>query len=171
MAALPPVYAKTGSSKTPIPALRLPKPHISVLFDCSGDEGLCMRKFKVSVSLHKPIDFTFKAGTDLIVGDDFPVLLVPISSPKLHIVFEALYEDPDVNPRGTNSKMFFNKEHITPSNTYGYCPHLTLAWFDKEADLEPLRAWVKAGNCPPPPKGAFALSVFKFKQLERSKYK
>ena len=145
-------------------------PRVTLIYDCSGDKGLCMRTLCLYKTMFGPVTAQFKSGADLIVAKEFPVIVMPIASNSIMRIFDALYKDVLVNPRGTDSTMFFSKEDVTDSNPLGYCPHVTLAWFEAGTNMEPFREWVKAGHCPPPPADAFELCDFEFETFERPAY-
>ena len=85
--------------------------------------------------------------TTVKTGEVAPVILLRLDSPDLVRVFNAMYVDKIVNPKGNKCKHALfpyavsRKKHTGP-NKYGYVPHITLCKFPKGTPVETIAAGV-----------------------------
>lgn len=145
--------------------VKCPPPHITIVYGCTSKEDVvsdaASRAFAAKPTMH------CEFGSTLITGTDSPVVIFPILSQDIVDLFTAWYNTPAINPAGTKSKSFLNADIATEKNPLGFCPHVTLAWFEPDTDFSALN--IHGAKVEP---ATFVLrnKSFVFKPLKRPAY-
>lgn len=113
-----------------------PKPHVTLLFGCSGDQEACMSEV-AKLCAESKSEQAISFCEEVFISPTLPVIFVPLRSCDTILRwFTHLFESQAVNPLGAKSPMVLNKglaARVNPSdvNPHGFVPHMTVAWFDK----------------------------------------
>ena len=117
-----------------------PDPHITLMYGCNGSKDACMEGVRALTESKE--EQTIGLSDEVFVSPTHPVVFVPLCRCETILQwFTELFENETVNPLGSKSPMTLNTELATrtnpdATNPYGYVPHMTVAWFDKEQQAE-----------------------------------
>ena len=120
----------------------IPKPHITVMYDCAPDESAVMEAVNACMA---SVDMGASFGK-VHTGHIAPVLLLTLKSDGLINLFNALYDCASTNPKGKDSQHSLFKHACDGDgglNRHGYVAHITLMSWPKGTDLNRVAAAFK----------------------------